>query len=213
MLSLIVFDCDGVLFDSREANRTYYNDLLRAFDCGPMTEAEVHFVHAHNVADSVTHIFRNHTGVNLDDVHRHRRNLDYTPYLSCMIMEPDLIPFLETVAPKYRLAISTNRSDTMRPLLKAFDLSHYFELVVTPLDIGRPKPAPDGLLKIFDHFQCGPEQTIFIGDSDVDRLHTENAGVDLIAFKNRQLDAAYHVDSFMEILDLPVFKNSEGLSE
>ena len=28
MLKLIIFDCDGVLFESREANRHYYNHLL-----------------------------------------------------------------------------------------------------------------------------------------------------------------------------------------
>ena len=41
MLKLVVFDCDGVMFSSREANRAYYNDLLRAFSCPPMDEAEL----------------------------------------------------------------------------------------------------------------------------------------------------------------------------
>ena len=31
MLKLIVFDCDGVLFDSRAANEAFYNDMLAAF--------------------------------------------------------------------------------------------------------------------------------------------------------------------------------------
>lgn len=212
MLTLIVFDCDGVLFDSREANRTYYNDLLRWFDCGPMTEDELHYVHSHNVNDAVAHIFRNHAAVDLTEIHRHRSALDYTPYLSSMIVEPDLIPYLNTVAPNYRLAISTNRTTTMVPLLETFRLTSYFELVVTPLDVPHPKPAPDALYKIFDHFNCGPEETIFIGDSEVDRLHTENAGVDLIAFKNRQLDARFHVNSFTEILDLPPFAHTQSKS-
>ena len=30
-LKLITFDCDGVMFDSRDVNRIYYNDLLAAF--------------------------------------------------------------------------------------------------------------------------------------------------------------------------------------
>lgn len=205
MLTLIVFDCDGVLFDSREANRKYYNDLLCSFGCAPMSEDELQYVHCHNVNSSVTHIFRNYPAIDLAAVQRHRADLDYTPYLSSMIMEPDLISFLEIIKRHYKLAISTNRTTTMEPLLQAYGLAHYFEIVVTSEDVPNPKPAPDALYKIFDHFKCGPEETIFIGDSDVDRQHTENAGVDLIAFKNRDIKARFHVGSFMEILDLPPF--------
>jgi phosphoglycolate phosphatase len=204
-LKLIAFDCDGVLFDSRDANRIYYNDLLAAFNRPPMDGNELEFVHCHNVDQSVAHIFRNHPETDLDAVHRYRRESDYTPYLSYMKMEPDLVDFLELVRPHFRLAISTNRTTTMKPLLETYRLTSYFELVVTSMDVQHPKPAPDALLKIFDHFNCGPEETIFIGDSEVDRLHAENADVELIAFKNTCLAAAYHVDSFMEILDLEPF--------
>ncbi len=207
MLTLIVFDCDGVLFDSREANRIYYNDLLEAFDCPSLDDTELEFVHSHNVNNSVAHIFRKYPEIDLDAVHQRRQATSYTPYLSFMKMEPDLKEFLNLVEPKYRLAISTNRTTTMKPLLETYGLSDYFELVVTSMDVEHPKPAADALLKIFSHFGCGPEETIFIGDSEVDRQHTENAGVELIAFKNENLSAAYHVQSFMEVLDLEPFKH------
>lgn len=205
MLKLIVFDCDGVMFDSRGANRAYYNDLLAAFDRPPMNESELQFVHSHNVDDSVAHIFGAHPEIDLEAVHRYRRKTGYTPYLSFMNLEPDLKPFLELVKPHYRLAISTNRTTTMKPLLETYGLSDYFELVVTAKDVQHPKPAPDALLKILDYFGCAPGETIFIGDSDVDQHHARNAGVDLIAFRNKDLPAAYHVDSFMDVLQLAPF--------
>ena len=205
MLKLIVFDCDGVLFDSREANRIYYNDLLDAFNHPPMDDQELDFVHSHNVNDSVAHIFEKHPGTDLEAVNRHRQSHSYTPYLSHMVIEPDLKDFLDIVKNHYHLAISTNRTTTMKPLLESYGLTDYFELVVTPTDVENPKPAPDALLKIFSHFNCGPEETIFIGDSAVDQKHTENAGVDLIAFKNRQLHAKFYVDRFLQILELQPF--------
>ena len=205
MLNLIVFDCDGVLFDSREANRVYYNDLLRAFKHSPMDDQELDYVHSHNVTDSVSHIFRKYPATDLEGVHRYRQEQSYTPYLSHMVMEPDLKQFLDIVKPIYHLAISTNRTTTMRPLLESYGLTTYFELVVTSIDVPNPKPAPDALFKIFSHFGCRPEETIFIGDSEVDRQHTENAGVDLIACKNRHLKARFHVDKFMQILELEPF--------
>ena len=205
MLKLIVFDCDGVMFDSREANRIYYNDLLDSFGRPTMSEDELQHVHSHNVADSVAHVFRHYPDQDLEAVHRHRQQSSYTPYLAHMIIEPDLIGFLELVRDRYHLAISTNRTTTMDPLLEAYGLSSYFEKIVTALDVANPKPAPDALFTIFQHFDCSAKETIYIGDSEVDRLHTQAASVELIAFKNPALKAPYHVTSFMEILELPPF--------
>ncbi len=205
MLRLVVFDCDGVMFDSREANRIYYNDLLSAFDYPPMDETELAYVHMHHVTDSVNFIFRNHHSQNMAEVHRYRAELDYTPYLSHMIMEPDLVTFLDNIQPYCKLAISTNRSTTMLPLLERFELSCYFQMVVTSQDVKNPKPAPDALLEILGFFDCPASEAIYIGDSIVDRQHTAAAGVSLIAFKNPELPAEYHVNSFTEILQLPPF--------
>ena len=206
MLKLIIFDCDGVLFDSREANRSYYNQLLKQFGCPPMDEEELDYVHSHNVTDSVPHIFRNHTTVKQDAVDRYRTELDYTPFLQYMIMEPDLIEFLHCIKPRYHTAISTNRSTTMPMLLDIFQLRPWFEQVVTALDTPRPKPAPDGLHMILDNFQVTVKEAIYIGDSEVDLEHTRSLGMELIAFKNPSLDAKYHVKSFMEVLELEPLK-------
>jgi len=212
MLKLVVFDCDGVMFSSRESNRLYYNHLLAAFDCPPMDEEELDYVHIHNVYNAVAHIFRNHGHVAPDAIEAYRRSLDYTPYLRYMTMEPDLIRFLELIKPRYRTAISTNRADTMEHLLDTFGLRPWFDMVVTALNAPRPKPAPDGLVMILNRFQLLPEEAIYIGDSVIDQEHCASAGVDLIAFRNRALDARYHVDDFMSILSLPPFRenNQDG---
>ncbi len=208
MLKLVVFDCDGVMFSSRESNRIYYNHLLHAFSCPPLNEAELQYVHIHNVNNSVDHIFRNHPQVSIETVHAYRNNLDYTPYLQHMEMEPDLVQFLEAITPRFHTAISTNRTDTMETILDSFGLRPWFEMVVTATVAPRPKPAPDGLLMIFDRFQVRPEETIYIGDSVIDGEHCASVGVDLIAFKNSALPARYHVNNFMSILDLPPFQTT-----
>ena len=56
-LKLVIFDCDGVMFDSKDANRKYYNLLLEQFGHPLMNEEEEDYVHSHNVFDSVSHIF------------------------------------------------------------------------------------------------------------------------------------------------------------
>ncbi len=205
MLKLIIFDCDGVMFSSKEANRIYYNHLLEYFACPPMDEDEVNFVHSRNVTDSVRHIFRNHD-VDAEAITTYREQLDYTPFLKFMEMEPDLPEFLQLIKPLYHTAISTNRSTTMDSVLDTFDLRPWFEMVVTSCDVKNPKPASDALKMILDKFKVTAGEVIYIGDSEIDQKHCESMGVDLIAFKNPDLKAKYYVDNFMMIADLPPLK-------
>ncbi|MDY0389700.1 HAD family hydrolase [Desulfobulbus oligotrophicus] len=208
MLQLVIFDCDGVMFNSLEANRHYYNHLLHAFDCPQMDEEELQYVHIHNVRHSVAHIFRKHTHIPPATIESYRQNLDYRQFLRHMTMEPDLLPFLQQVKVRYKTAISTNRTDTMDTILDTFALRPWFDMVVTALTAPRPKPAPDGLYMILDHFQVEPKHAIYIGDSEVDQEHCAGSGVELIAFKNKRLTAQYHVDDFLSILKLPPFQNN-----
>lgn len=206
MLKLIVFDCDGVMFDSRLANQQYYNHLLAHFHLPPMDEEELEYVHMYNAVDSVKYIFRKYPHADFAEIEKFRKELSYESFLQYMTMEGDLVEFLETVKNSYHLAISTNRANTMIPLLKTFNLDGYYDKVVTSETATRPKPAPDGLIEILEYFNCSPDEAIFIGDSIIDRDHTASCKVALIAFKNASLPAEYHVNSFMEIFSLPPFQ-------
>ncbi len=207
-LKLIIFDCDGVMFDSKFANQTYYNQLLQHFNYPLMDTEELEFVHIHNVMDSTRHIFRHYPDQDLQAVENYRKELGYAPFLQYMQMEKDLVEFLDICAPHYQFAISTNRTNTMDPILDIFHLRDYFTKVMTAENATRPKPAPDALLEILAHCNYQAAEAIYIGDSIIDRQHSEACNMRLIAFKNPDLQAEYHVSSFMEILKLPPFLDS-----
>jgi beta-phosphoglucomutase-like phosphatase (HAD superfamily) len=204
-LKLVIFDCDGVMFDSKDANRIYYNQLLEKFGHPLMNEQEEDYVHSHNVFDSVSYIFRNYP-LEIDGVNQYRISVDYTPFLKYMVIEPDLKEFLSILKPKFYTAISTNRSNTMPSVMKMHDLDPYFDLVITALDVERPKPHAEGLVKILNYFQLSANEAIYIGDSMVDREHTAAVNMRLISFKNPELPAEYHVNRFLDIPQLPVFQ-------
>ncbi|MFZ5762370.1 MAG: HAD family hydrolase [Thermodesulfobacteriota bacterium] len=203
-LKLVIFDCDGVMFDSREANRVYYNRILAHFGHPPMDAGELDYVHVHHVMASVGHIFRNHPD-EIEAAHAFRKALDYTPFLHYMVMEPDLLAFLDYLRPARKTAISTNRTTTMPAILELFKLEPLFDKVVTAIDVAQPKPHPEALHQILDHFRLRAQEAIYIGDSTVDEEHARAAGMRLIAFKNPSLRAEYHVERFMEITRLPIF--------
>ena len=204
-LKLVIFDCDGVMFDSKDANRIYYNHLLEEFGHPLMDEQEEDYVHSHNVLDSVNFIFRKYPR-EIEEVNQYRISVDYTPYLKYMVIEPDLKQFLGMLKPKFYTAISTNRSNTMPSVMKMHDLESYFDLVVTSLDVEQPKPHTEGLVKILNHFQLSASEAVYIGDSMVDREHTAGVNMRLISFKNPELPAEYHVNRFLDIPHLPIFQ-------
>jgi len=196
-VKVVAFDCDGVLFDTEKANRVYYNRLLAHFNRPEMTDEQFVFAHMHTLNEALAHLFPDEKS--LAAVHDYRKGLDYRWYLKELTVEPHLVALLEKIRPKIKTAIATNRTDTMTRLLVEFGLDGYFDLVVTSSDVERPKPHPEALLKILDHFGIEPRQAIYVGDSALDEMAARAAGIPLVAYRNRQLSSSCHIDSFEEL--------------
>lgn len=200
MLKLVAFDCDGVLFDSRQANTAFYNAILAHFGRPPLTPAEVDYVHSHTVWESLRHIFPNHPEV--EEVLKFARTFDYGPFIAMMVEEPHLREFLEFLRPACYTALATNRTTTTGAVLTYHGLAGHFDLVVSAQDVTRPKPHPEAFRRILEHFGLKPQQAIYIGDSRVDEEFAARAGVPLVAYRNPELTAAYYLDSFATGPDL-----------
>ncbi|HHI97897.1 MAG TPA: HAD family hydrolase [Thermodesulfatator atlanticus] len=198
VLKLLVFDCDGVLFDSREANRAYYNTICKALGRPPLTEEEFHYVHMQTAENSVRFLFRDYPHL-LEKALAFQKNLNYETFLPLLKPEPGLKELISSVRPPLKTAVSTNRTTTMGRILEIFDIASFFDLVVTALIAPKPKPHPEALKIILDHFGVDPKETLYVGDSLVDYQLTESLGVPLVAFKNRELPAAFHVNDFYEL--------------
>ena len=165
-----------------------------------MNSQQSKYVHMHTADQSVAYLFGDDPLV--DKALAYRRQISYFPFIPLMQMEPHLKAFLEYLRPAYKTAISTNRSDTMHRVLLDHGLQAYFDLVISSLDVRHPKPHPESLIKILNHFSLSPHEAIYVGDSQIDELAAKAAGIPLVAYKNRDLSAALHVEHFkgLEIL-------------
>ena len=136
----VIFDCDGVMFDSRRANINFYNHLLEHFGLPAMKEDDISYVHMHTADSSIRQIFRGTPF--LQEALRYRFQVDYMPFIKDMVMEPGLKELLLHLMPHHRLAVATNRSNTIGAVLEASNLKGFFEKVVSALDVVHPKPHP-----------------------------------------------------------------------
>lgn len=200
MLKLVGFDCDGVLFDSRQSNIAFYNGILERFGLPPMETPAVDYVHSHTFREAVEYLFRDYP--NLEAVLDHCRTLDYQQFIPMMVEEPYLREFLQFLRPRFYTALATNRTTTTHAVLNYHRLADQFDLVISALDVTRPKPHPESLWRILEHFGLSPGEVIFIGDSEVDEEFARNAGVPLVAYRNPHLKADFYLDSFAAGPDL-----------
>lgn len=190
----IIFDCDGVLFDSRDVNIRFYNEVRSCFDLPAMSPEQEEYVHTHSVQDSFRLILPQGYESKFPGI---RDKLDYSKFLPYMRMEEGLVELMEFLSGKpVKTAINTNRTTTMNLLLTTFGLEHFFQPVVTAADVSRPKPHPESLFKILDHWSLTPEEVVFIGDSSVDQDTALGARTPFWAYKNKSLQAQMFIPDF-----------------
>lgn len=196
-IKVVAFDCDGVMFDTEDANKAYYNKILTRFGKPRITKKQFEYAQMHTADESISYLFENKE--TYEAAQAYRKTLSYYPFIKYMVIEPHLKSILKWLGTFSKTAIATNRTDTMSGVLKEFTLEEYFELVVTALDVAHPKPHPESLQKILHHFNAEPHQAIYIGDSKLDELAATSAGIPLIAYNNQNLSADYHIKSLKEL--------------
>jgi phosphoglycolate phosphatase len=200
IIKVIAFDCDGVMFDTEEANKAYYNDILAHFGRPPMAPEQFDYTQMHTADQAITFLFEDSESIAA--AHEFRKKSGYHPYIKYMKMDPDLIPLLEAYQGQYGIAVATNRSDTMKKVLVDHGIVKYFDLVVTALDVERPKPFPDILIRVLQHFNIAPHEAIYIGDSTLDEFAARSAGIPFVACRNPNLSGDFHIQRLAEIDDI-----------
>jgi HAD superfamily hydrolase (TIGR01509 family) len=198
----VVYDCDGVLFDSLEANTKLYNDLCALVGRVPLRDEEMQYVHTHTVFEAIHFIFGKENDLEKKALES-LKQVDLRNYFIYLKMEPHLFQTLEKLKEKGILrAINTNRTTSMKYIMEKYDLWQYFEMVVTALDVKNPKPNPESIEKIIEAFKLKKEEIVFIGDSDVDQQTAKSSGIKFIAYKNREIANDALINDHLDLLHL-----------
>jgi len=197
----IVFDCDGVLFESRAANLAYYNTVLEAFGELPVDPLDYARAHLCHTAAS-PEVFRVLLGEDRAAAALEAaRLLDYRRFIPAMQPELEVTGVLAELSTRFPLAVATNRGSSMHEILEHFRLTSYFQVVVTSRDVPRPKPYPDMLIEAARQLALRPEELLFVGDSELDQSAAMTAGVRFVAYRN-DLQTDIKIASHQQLLDL-----------
>jgi 2-phosphoglycolate phosphatase len=172
----VIFDFDGTLADSYDAIAASLNYVRAANGLPPLPEAEI----------------KKHVGRGLEillavllpgsDVDRNVA-LYREHHVTVMQDHTRLIPgaraAIEALKRSGRLlAVCSNKKVAFtQALLDSFGLAPFFDVVLGPDDVPRPKPAPDMLLAALRRLGVAPAEALYVGDMDVDVQTARAAGV------------------------------------
>ncbi len=192
----LIFDCDGVLFDSWESNKHYYNLLLNHLGLPAMSPEQEAYVHCHTVGESMDFIIPEKLKKRIPEA---RAAVDYTQALPYLKPEPGLYDVLQWLRDKgMRMAIATNRTTTMPLLMDLFSLRPFFSYAYTA-GTAMPKPHPEAVYLILEKWGLLKKEVAFIGDSEVDQQTAANAQVRFWAYRAPILEADMHIPDYFSL--------------
>ena len=182
---VVIYDCDGVILDSVESNYIFYNRVMAFLGRPEIDRNDTNarrVLHTYSFNDVMEYFFAGDPCRN--DAFSFAKTIHYRDLMPYMKIEDGFVDALDRLKEHTTLAICTNRATSMDMIIEDFGLTGYFEFIMTASQVTHPKPHPEPLLKVLEHFQIEPEEAIFIGDGEVDMLSASSAGVPFISYKS-----------------------------
>lgn len=197
----VIYDCDGVMFNSLEANCAFYTEVFSYMGLvlDRCDTEMMNIIHTYANREVLKHFFPEPH--RLETAIHFASTIDYRRLFPLMMIEDGFAATLEQLKGKVHLAVCTNRSTSMDAVLEGFNLAGYFSFVMTAAKASFPKPHPDPLNRVLAHYRLNPEEALFVGDSAVDSQAAAAAGVPFVAYKS-ELPGIARIDNHGELLAL-----------
>ncbi len=172
----LLFDLDGTLVDTREANYLAYRDAF-AESGHELTPDQFAATWGRDSRDFIPDLL---PGIGPDGVEaiRSAKGRLYADQLHRTAANDALIAFLRLVAPSHRTAlVSTAKSGNGREILEAHGLTALFDVVVWGDEVSRSKPDPEGYMRALELLGADAAGSLAFEDSETGRAAAVAGGL------------------------------------
>jgi phosphoglycolate phosphatase len=181
---LLIFDLDGTLVDSREDLANSINAMLRHFGKKELP----HEVIASYIGDGAPMLVRRSLGDPADEnflqdavlyflAWYREHKLDNTYVYDGIRESLDAILKSRDGQPLKMAVLSNKPVGPSRAIVEALGLGQYFFQIYGGNSFATKKPDPAGAQALLEEAGVAPEETVIIGDSDIDVLTARNSGI------------------------------------
>ena len=204
-IKCVVFDLDGTLVDAYRAVAFSVNGALRDLGFSQVDDYSIQRSVGWGEKKLLS-IFV--PAEELEKTHSIYREYNRKALQSMVKFLPGAKKLLEGLKEQgFKLAVATNRpSYSTQIILKRLKIIQYFDAIVCPEDVLKPKPFADSLNKIMHRFSLNTDELVFVGDMTVDAETGKNAGVKTVVISTGS-------STKEELLASEPFKVIERLSE
>lgn len=182
MYKLIVFDLDGTLLDTLGDLTNAVNVTLQKYGYPIRTKAEVRSY----IGNGIVKLLERASG---ETGEKYKRLVEsFRSYYREHCKEETkpyegILPLIRALTEQGKiLAVVSNKPDYAVKLLVEEYFSGMMQAVVGENEpLVRRKPAPDSLFAVMQEMGVTAEETLYVGDTDVDIQTANNAGVDCVS--------------------------------
>ena len=178
----VIFDLDGTLIDSLSDVLAAINLTLAEHDLPHMSRENVRQMIGPNAGLLITTAVEG-TGLDRDAFydrfrfHYYKRLTETTTLYSGM---REILDFLKEK--EVLMGVLTNKPERSASLiLNELQVMSFFELVIYPETLNVIKPDPRGLIHMMKQMAVSPDETLYIGDTQIDIETAKGANVDVVA--------------------------------
>lgn len=210
MIKAVIFDLDGTLIDSDPCWKEA--DFLFAKEYGfPLTEEFTKQLSGLGIRESARLFIKEY---NLKETIESFMGLREKYLYKILLSKLELMPFAKELLnklknKKYILALATagHGTEITIQILKKLSIYHYFDFVISGLEVKHSKPAPDVYLYAADKMDLQPSECVAIEDTVNGALSGKAAGMKVVGInmndeiKNKLLNAK--ADFVFSNLDTP----------
>ncbi|KKQ96108.1 MAG: HAD hydrolase, family IA, variant 1 [Candidatus Woesebacteria bacterium GW2011_GWA1_39_12] len=193
MIKALVFDIDGVLIDSFDANLKFFQDLLSKAGYKPPTKKEYSPIFHLSMLDVIRICTKSSDEKEIKRVWEMGRSRKVKYPIFLLKTTKDLEKTIIELSGKYLLGIVTNRvKEGIYKIPVLSRLQKYFQITVAYQDTKNHKPHPDPLLLACKKLGVNPDEAVYVGDAQSDIIAGKAAGMKVIFFSqviNNNADA------------------------
>jgi len=189
-IKAVIFDIDGVLVDSFDANLKFIQDIFKKKGRKPITRSQYEKRGFNLPLKDVIRVFgqcKNEKEV--EETFLLVNKVKYPNYL--YKFPKNLQGIIKKISKSYKLAIVTSRVKRgVDEVLQSSKTKKYFPIMVYYGQYKNPKPSPEPLLLAAKRLKIKPQEAVYIGDSFTDIQAAKAAGMKMILFSKNKMKGA-----------------------
>lgn len=191
MITTVLFDFDMTLVDSSHGITDCMNAVASKMGLPSVTREQVLEIIGIPLEKSLHSLWGDYDEACLAE---YRRIFRETEYAGIVPFE-DTVPMLQKLRSMgVKVGVATNRQ-IAEPVVRAVGLFDHLDLVMGLEGRHRPKPEPDMVLAAIERLGCSLDETVYVGDTDIDMRTAIAAGIRGVGVTSGNFSASQLVEA------------------